>query len=142
MKKSEQQVTVSLNVTPDQAWELISSVKDVDKWFPEMIKSCRVEGTTRICGTDQGDIVEEVLKIDHENKEFKYSITEQSLIPGIHDIIGNTKVMSDDNSKALINWRWTFNADNAESENQAKELFANAGNMSLKGLEKYILENG
>lgn len=139
MKSSEQQVTVTINVCPNEAWEIISSINNVDKWFPEMIKSCKVEGNTRICGTEQGDIIEEVLKIDHENKEFKYAIIEQNLIPNIHNVIGNAKVMSDD-GKTVINWRWTFNVDNAESENQAKEIFADAGSMSLKALENYILK--
>jgi len=140
MKKSEQEVTITINVTPEQAWEVIGSVKNVDKWFPEMITSCRIEGTTRICGTEQGNLIEEILKVDHENKEFKYAITEQPIIPNIHNIIGNAKVMSGGNGKAVINWRWEFEFENTESEKQAKETFAGAGNMAIKGLETYLIK--
>ncbi|WP_142784125.1 SRPBCC family protein [Changchengzhania lutea] len=140
MTKSEQQVIRTIDVTPEQAWEIIGSGKDVDKWFPEMIKSCRLEGTTRVCGLEQGELIEEILKIDHENKEFKYTFIKQSMIPNIHNIVGNTRVMADENGKAVINWRWTFDCEDPESENEAKEAFKGAGNMGILGIEKFILE--
>jgi len=140
MNKSEQQVTMTIDVTPEQAWEIIGSGKDVDKWFSEMIKSCKLDGTTRICGLEQGELIEEILKIDHENKEFKYAFIKQNMIPNIHNIVGNTKIMADGNGKAVINWRWTFDSENPESESLAKEAFKGAGNMGIKGIEKFILE--
>ncbi|TVZ27896.1 polyketide cyclase/dehydrase/lipid transport protein [Gillisia sp. Hel_I_86] len=140
MIKTEQQVTLTIDVNPEDAWKIIGSVKNVDKWFPEMIKTCELKGNTRICGTEQGDIIEEVLKIDNENKEFKYAFIKQNMVPDIDDLIGSMKVLTDEKGKTVVNWKWTFHAKDIESANQAKEAFKGAGNMGIKGIESYAKE--
>lgn len=138
MIRTEQQVTLTIDSSPEDAWKIIGSGKDVNKWFPEMVKTCELKGNTRICGTEQGNIIEEILKIDNENKEFKYAFIEQSMIPNVHDLVGYMKVLTDDKGKAVVNWKWTFNAEDTESANQAKEAFKGAGNMGIMGIESYV----
>ncbi len=138
MIKTEQQVTMTIDVSQEGAWSVIGSGKDVHKWFPEMIRTCELKGNTRVCGTDHGDIIEEVLKIDNENKEFKYAFIEQNMVPDIHNLVGTMKVLSNEEEQTMINWKWTFDAKDADVASQAKEAFKGAGTMGIKGLEGYV----
>ena len=134
MKKSEQKVAIEINATPAEAWEIIGAVSGVDQWFPQMITSCRVEGNKRICGTEGGEFMEDILKIDHENREFKYGIPQQHLMP-VENIIGTMKV--EGTEKATIHWHWAFDVEEANEE-QAKEMLAGAGQMGISGIENLI----
>ncbi|HAS46179.1 MAG TPA: hypothetical protein DCS93_37205 [Microscillaceae bacterium] len=137
MKKSEQTVELSINATPKAAWEVIGAVTGVEKWLGAMIKGSRVEGQKRICTLDGGvEFREDILKIDHENREFKYGIPEQPMMP-VDNIIGSMKVTQDANGKAVVRWHWTFDVAE-ENEAQAKEMLAGAGQMGIKGIEELI----
>lgn len=137
MKRSEQTVELSINTTPEAAWDVIGAVTGVEKWLGAMIKGSRLEGQNRICTIDGGvEFKEDILKIDNENMEFKYGIPEQPMMP-VENIIGNMKVSKGTDGNAVVRWHWAFDVAE-ENEAQAKEMFAGAGNMGIKGIEELI----
>jgi len=137
MKQAEEKITHLLNVTPDQAWEVISAVSGVDKWFGSMIKSCRVENDKRFCVTADGKpLNEQILEINHETKTFRFAIPTQELLP-VENIIETMKV-KDENGKALVEWSGTFDATD-ENAPIAQEAFRNLWKMGLQEMETFIL---
>ncbi|MBI3587463.1 MAG: SRPBCC family protein [Ignavibacteriales bacterium] len=137
MKKSEQTVSIPINVTPEAAWNVIGAVGGVDKWFAPVIRTCRVDGNKRHCTTDAGGFTEDILKVDHVNREFHYAIPEQNMVP-VKNIVGMMKVWQGENGMAVIDWHWKFDVEE-ETEAQAKEMLAGAGQMGISGIEKLIL---
>lgn len=137
MKKSEQKISIPIDVTPESAWNVIGAVSGVDKWLAPMITSCRVEGDKRYCSTEHGGFTEDILKVDHVNRELHYAIPEQNMIP-IKNIVGMMKVRESDHGKAIIDWQWKFDVEE-KTEAQAKEMLAGSGQMGISGIEKLIL---
>lgn len=136
MKKSEQKVSIPIKVTPEAAWNVIGAVGGVDKWFTPIL-TCRVEGSKRYCSTEQGGFTEDILKVDHANKEFHYAIPVQNMIP-IKNIIGMMKVRQGEDGNAIVDWQWKFDVEEG-TEAQAKEMLAGAGQMGISGIEKLII---
>ena len=136
MIKSEQKVTIEINAAPEAAWEIIGAVTGVDQWLAPMITSCRVEGQKRYCGTEGGEFEEDILKIDHENRTFKYGIPQQHLMPA-ENIIGTMKVLEGHDNNAIIEWHWNFDVA-AENELAVKEGLAGAGEMGIRGIEQLL----
>ena len=139
MIQSEQQVSMTINVSPDQAWDVIKTGKDLDKWLPEIIQSCELKGDIRVCGTANGTVVERILKIDHESKEFKFIFVEQNMLPSAEQLTALIRIFSDADGKAIVNYRWTFDVADKEAETQIKNTLVMMGNMGIKSLENYIL---
>ena len=126
-----------MNVTPEQAWEVIGSVGGVDKWFGSMITSCKIEGKKRICETTDGMMLkEDILEVDHAQKTFRFAIPEQDMLP-VTNIVETMQVKSGENGKALVEWSATFEATE-ENGAVAKEAFQNLWTMGLNEMEAYI----
>ena len=136
MKNSQFKIEKTLNVSPASAWEIIGAVKGVDQWLAP-ITACRVEGDKRYCTTEAGEFSEDIIKVDHDNREFHYGIPAQNLIP-VQNIIGAMKVREAAEGKALVEWSWKFEVED-ENEATAKEAFAMTGDMGLQGIEGLIL---
>ncbi len=136
MKNSSKRIEIPIQVSADQAWEVIGAVDGVDKWFPEVIKACRVEGNKRYCTTEEGSFSEDILKIDHENRTFKYGIKEQNLLP-IRDIVATMQVH--DGAETRISWEWHFLVDE-EDESSVMDAFEGLGQMGVAGIERYAAE--
>lgn len=136
MKKSSEMVVVEVKASAEKVWKIIGAVGGVDKWFAPVIQSCRVEGDKRICGTEAGDLVEDIKKVDHENRIFQYAIPTQNMIP-VKNILGTMKVNSLDHGKASVEWSATFDVEE-DKESQAKEMFRGAWTMGINGIEKLI----
>ena len=135
MKKSEQKVSVNINVSPEKAWEIIGAVDGVDKWLAP-IETCRIEGDKRYCSTEEGGFEEDILKVDHENRELYYAIPEQNMIP-VRNILGMMKVREGDDNNSVVDWQWRFDVEE-NSEAQAKEMLAGIGQMGIQGIETLI----
>ena len=135
MKNSNHKISLTIDSTVQDAWGIIGAVNGVDKWL-DPITSCRVEGNKRYCSTEAGEFSEDILKVDHENKSFKYAIPVQNMIP-VQNIIGEMKVLDAPGNKATIEWSWNFDVE-ATKEEAAKEAFTMVGNMGIKGIENYI----
>jgi len=82
--------THTINAPSNKVWANISKATGVNEWLP-VITSCHLDGDKRVCLTDQGEMNETILKIDHENLEFQYSIDRQPLLP-IENVVGTMKV--------------------------------------------------
>lgn len=136
MKKSQQKVSVKINVSPAKAWEIIGGVDGVDKWL-EPIQTCRVEGDKRYCTTADGGFEEDILKVDNENRVLHYAIPEQHMIP-VKNIVGYMKVREADIDTAIVDWEWKFDVEENQ-ETQAKEMLVGVGEMGIKGIENLIL---
>lgn len=138
MKRSEQVVELTIDASPEAAWNVIGAVTGVEKWLGAMIKDSRLEGHKhRVCTFEGGEFVEDILKIDHENMEFKYGIPQQPMMP-VENIIGTMQVKQGTNKQSVIRWHWAFDVANETNEAQAKEMLAGAGNMGIKGIETLI----
>ena len=137
MQKSEAKISLVLNVSADEAWKVISSVDGVDKWFPSVIKSCRYENGTRYCETNDGiPLVENILEINHENRIFKFSIPEQTMLP-VSGIEETMQVKKNQNGETTVDWSGTWLV-NKENEHSMIETFLNLWTIGLKEMETYI----
>lgn len=98
-----------VNAPSEKVWINISKSSGVNEWLP-MIETCSLEGqgegAKRVCTTENGILNETILKIDHENQTFQYSIDEQTLFP-ISDIIG-TMIVKEENGMTKLDWNLAF----------------------------------
>lgn len=140
MKQLVVKLSLPVDVTPEQAWNLIGAVDGVDKWFNSMIKSCRVEGNKRYCETKDGVLLkEDILQVDHQSRTFRFAIPEQDLLPA-QNIVEVMQVKEGGSGKAIIECTATFEATEDKAE-IAKESFRNLWSMAFKELEEYVLLN-
>ncbi len=138
MIRSEQQVTKQVNVSASAIWDVLKTGDDVDKWLPHIIKSCKLEGNMRYCGTDYGIIEEEILKIDHEEMELSFLFVEQNMIKDVEQLITTVKVMYDaKDGNAIVNYKWTFLAKDKEAETEAKKQLILMGGDGITSLANY-----
>ena len=136
MKKSSFTFSKEINITPEQAWKIIGAVNGVDKWVGP-ITACSVDGDKRVCATEEGSFEEDILKIDHENRVFKYGIPKQHMVP-VSNIIGQMSVTNGTNNHAIVTWTWNFDVTE-ENEAVAKETFNMLGTMGIDGIEQLVL---
>lgn len=94
-----------IDASAETIWEFIKKGEGVDKWLP-IITSCKLEGTKRICETEQGKMLETILRVDNKEKIFQYSIDEQPLLP-IENIKGTMQVVSK-NKGTELQWNLEF----------------------------------
>ena len=135
MKRSNQSVTTTIDITAAQAWAVIGAVKGVDQWLAP-IQACRVEGDKRYCTTEQGEFSEDILEVNHEQQVFRYHIAEQNMMP-ISNINGRMQVRAGAENQAEVEWSWEFDvAEDQEAE--AKEMLATVGNMGITGIETLV----
>ncbi len=137
MKTYHEKISKQLNVSPQRAWELISAVEGVDKWFASLIKTCEVTDGKRVCHTHDGQSLEEqVLEVNDETKTFRFAIQKQTMLP-IENIIETMTVTSDENGQAIVDWSASFEAAE-ENALIGQEAFRNLWNMGLAEMEKFI----
>lgn len=138
-KASQEKVSLTINVDPQAAWDVIGAVGGVDKWFAPLIQSCRVEGNKRYCTTEAGMLDEDILEVNHRDRVFRYAIPKQSLIP-CDNILGTIRITEARAGRTQIEWSATFDVL-PEKEEEAKQIFAQAWTMGIMGLEQYITKS-
>ena len=136
MKKSEQKISIAVHSSPSDVWEVIGAVSGVDQWLAPVITACRVEGDKRYCTTEGGEFSEDILKIDHENRVFKYAIPQQHMMP-VENIVGSMTVREGNDGGSVVDWHWTFDVAE-ENEAQAKEMLAQVGDMGINGIDALV----
>ncbi|MEO1257211.1 MAG: SRPBCC family protein [Bacteroidota bacterium] len=133
MKKSSLTVRHSVDVPAHKMWETISAIGGVDVWFSSLIKSCEVigegVGATRICRTEAGPINERIEAIDHDNRIFRYSISEQNLLP-VDNFLGTMKVEEEGAGSAVV---WT--AEFTVAAAAEAEVHTNIHQLYVTGVE-------
>ena len=135
MKTSSQKVSVNIQSSPADAWEIIGAVDGVEQWLGP-ITACRVEGDKRYCSTDAGEFSEDILEVDHNNRVLKYAIPQQHMLP-VENILGSMTVREGNDGGAVVDWEWSFDVDE-ENEAQAKEMLTHVGEMGINGIEALI----
>ncbi|RIV36689.1 SRPBCC family protein [Flagellimonas lutimaris] len=137
MKPNQVKISRELNVSPEQAWDVIAAVEGVDKWFGSIIKTCDVVDGKRFCTTKDGVVLEEqILEVDNETKTFRFGIPKQEMLP-VENIIETIMVTNNENGKAIIDWSASIEATN-ENATIAKEAFLNLWAMGLEEMENFI----
>ena len=136
MKKSDHKISVTIDVTPSEVWQIIGAVSGVDKWLAP-IQACRVEGDKRFCTTEEGEFSEDILKVDHQNRVLEYRIPSQNMLP-VENIQGRMHVQ-DSQGKATVEWAWEFEVEET-NEASAKEMLSMVGSMGISGIESLIKE--
>lgn len=139
MKKSHQKVSATIKVSPEAAWNVIGAVSGVDKWLAP-IQTCRVEGSKRYCTTEAGEFSEDILKVDHANRQLEYAIPIQNMIP-VRNIVGQMKVLKNQEDQTVVEWTWDFDVEETQ-EQEAKEMLAMVGNLGISGIESLIHNGG
>ena len=140
MKTNQEKISKELNVTPEEAWEVISAVGGVDKWFGSLIKTCNVVDGKRFCETKDGITLEEhILEVNNHTRTFRFGIPKQEMLP-VHDIVETIAVKDNGKGKSIVDWSASFYATE-ENATIAKEAFKNLWNMGLDEMEQYILKN-
>ncbi len=137
MKRSKQTVVQTINVSPSQAWEVIGAVSGVENWLQPLITNSRVEGNQRICSTETGDFIENILGVDHENKVFDYEIPRQHLMP-VENIVGQMRVHGTQEGKAKVEWNWNFDVEES-NEDEALQMLEMSGKIGIQGIENLVL---
>lgn len=138
MKNSNFEISQTIDVSANDAWNIIGAVTGVDQWLGP-ITACSVEGNKRICSTEEGSFEEDILKVDHEQKVLEYAIPSQHMIP-VENIQGRMKVEAAPSEQAKLTWSWHFQVTE-ENEPAAKEAFQMIGSMGIGGIESLIKQN-
>jgi hypothetical protein len=99
-------VIKTANVPSDKAWQAISAIGGLDRWFP-IINSCGVEGEVvgaiRILGLADGSEIKDCIEeINHQDRRFRYLRTHHPF-PVSH--YAGTVIVSDaGNGQCKISW--------------------------------------
>ena len=91
-----------IDAPAEEVWQRISQATGVNDWLPIGTGV----GAQRVCTTEQGDMNETILVIDHENRIFQYTINEQPLSP-VEDIVGTMRV-GEKNGRTELRWSLDF----------------------------------
>lgn len=132
------QVTISkdFNVDAQSIWAIVRQFADMDRYLPSLITSCRVLGNglgaKRVCGTENGDILETLSSLDDEAMTLEYTIDNEDAPLPLSNYIGTAKVESLGTGKARFTWSGTF---------EAKGLPENEVSQILEGAYGAILDN-
>jgi|GEM_PF-1772359 len=140
MQKLE--IITKINAPVEKVWSIIGAVGGVDKWSP-IINTCTLSssadgGLQRTCSSDNGDLKERILLLNHDERKLTYAITEQKFFP-IDDLLTAITVSANqDNTQILTEVTYTLQegASAAEIETGIKQVYA----MSYAGIEKLILQ--
>jgi hypothetical protein len=120
-----------------KVWENISKSTEVNTWLP-IVTTCELqgegEGAKRICGTEQGNLYETILKIDHSQYLFQYSIDQQPLLP-LTNLVGTMR-LSEAEGKTQLEWTADFEVENEEAFAVIQPAIEGMYAMGAAGLER------
>lgn len=103
-------VTDTVDASADTVWKMLYDFGGLEKLLPDMIETCKVEGTglgaTRdIVLKDGGSAFETMSRLDEAGKEFDYTL-DRSTLP-LENYVATVKV-SDAGGKAQVDWSSVF----------------------------------
>lgn len=136
MKKTIK-TTHNINAPIDKLWANISKASATNTWLP-VITACTLEGNgegaKRVCKSEHGDLSETIVKVDHANKVFQYSVDKQPFFP-ITDILG-TMSLKQDMGLTQLSWNLEFNIADENQFGMVKEAIEGMYAAGAMGLEK------
>lgn len=107
-------VTVSkeFNVDSEELWEQVRQFNNMDKFLPSLVTACSLtgsgQGTKRVCGTENGDIIETLTLLDDANKTLEYTIDNDDAPLPLVNYTGKVTVKSLGDNKAQFTWSGEF----------------------------------
>ena len=110
------QVTVSneYNVDAGALWGKVKAFNNLDKYLPSIITSCEVngsgEGASRVCGTENGNILETLQSLDENNMTLEYSIDNEDAPLPVANYRGKASIEKLADNKVKFTWSATFDA--------------------------------
>lgn len=122
-------ITQRVDASPDQIWNILRTGTGLEKWLP-IIATCKLEGSgagaKRTCTTFDGKLLKEtIMSVDENNREFKYRIDEQDMMP-LKNYVGTVSVL-ERNGQTDVSWSTQFDLTVQEAEvaveNGLKDLF-------------------
>lgn len=133
-------VKTTLAAPSEAVWKVLSAVGGVDQWSP-VINTCRIEssvdrGLQRICGSDQGELREKILKLDHEDRILRYAITEQPFLP-VRDLV-TTVVVTNQEGKASVSTTVTYRLNEGASAEEVEAAMTRIYTDSYQGIEALV----
>jgi hypothetical protein len=131
-------VTKSINVSANQAWEKLSSFRGIEQFSPieRSVTKGEGAGATRTCYLPDGAAIHEVLDlVETQNMVFKYKITDGPF--PISNYVSTVKVSANAESSCEVSWSCTFDCDEAVLEDM-KNLFSGFYNVIIESLESLI----
>jgi len=129
-------VTKTINVSADSAWNKISSFRGIENFSPieKSITEGEGVGAKRSCFMpDQSEIKETLTKLDNENMHLEYVILSGPF--PITDYVSNVLVKSKGANTCEVSWSSEFNT---EVEAEMIPLFEGFYNAIMTGLESVI----
>ena len=107
-------VTKEYDVSPGELWSKVRAFNDMHKYLPAMITSCEVvgsgEGASRVCGTENGNILETLQSLDDDNMTLEYSIDNEDAPLPVSNYRGKASIEKLSDYKAKFTWAATFDA--------------------------------
>ena len=130
-------VTKEIKVPSAKVWDAISGIGGLDRWFP-IIATCSVKGegvgATRVCGLGDGaELKESIEEINHDDKRFRYAITESPLPMSNH--MGTVEVSDAEGGGSVVSWTAEFDVV-AEARDEIVGMLNGAFSDGIAGLEK------
>jgi len=128
------------NIDPAKLWEKIRQFNDMHKFLPSMVNFCEVqgsgEGAKRICGTENGNILETLQSLDDINMTLRYSIDNEDAPMPVSHYTGTVSVKKIGDREADFTWSATFEPKGMP-EKEVVEMLEDV----FKNLQKNIVES-
>lgn len=130
-------VTQTINIPAARAWDAISDIGNLDRWFP-IIESCTVNGegpgAKRVCRlVDGSEVHEAITDIDHSARRFCYTIV-ASPMP-ISNYLGTVEVKDAGGAGAEISWTVEFDVA-TEARDEIVAMLQTAFSDGISGIER------
>lgn len=132
---SEVVVNKTINVSVKEAWNKLSSFREIEEFSPIVSSETTGEGAgaTRICYMPDGAAIYETLnRIDVDNMEFEYEINKGPF--PITRYVSTVKVEAVDAKNTKITWGCEFDSA-LEVEAEMSQLFEGFYNVIIDSLE-------
>lgn len=128
--------TYEINAEAEKVWANVAKASGVHEWLP-VITACHLEGegvgAKRVCTTEQGDMNETILSVDHDRRIFRYAIDEQPLLP-ISKVVGTMKV-AEEHGKTKLHWTLDFDIDDEDHVPAVRQAVGEMYQAGANGLE-------
>ena len=141
--KSVKTVAVTKVVSKPAAamWELIRSGRDVNRIMPDVVETCRVEGTgpgaRRYCGTKQGMLEETIVCVDDAARLFRYRIDKQSMMP-LDGYEGSVHVTDLGARGSEVLWFATYKLLDEQADGPVREGLTGMFQMAIDGMANIV----
>lgn len=109
---SEVTVSNEFNVNADKLWNTVKAFNNMHQFLPSMITSCDVtgsgEGAKRVCGTENGDILETLHSLNDNDMTLEYSIDNEDAPLPVSNYRGKAAIEKMGDDKVRFTWSATF----------------------------------